>query len=160
MFKAIKAFWTGDKPADRSLLPPPPEGEDGSAPKASRADFILISVIGMEPTARDQMLDWMVEDCNAKGKTPVFITDDLDLTPWIERRLLIEHLPSLERQANLAPDLGWDLYLNRRLDQIKRKWRSADIADLGQKLDEIKKLGSGDKIPAQPAAVEPIERQG
>jgi hypothetical protein len=142
-------------------FPPPPASDDGMLPRASPHDVLLISVIGMAPAARDQMVDWMVEDCAAKGKTPVFITDDLDLAPWFERRLLVEHLPSLERQASLAPDLDWDLYLNRRLAQFKRKWRTADIVDLGQKLGEIGRLGPSDLNPSTPGpAAEPIERQG
>ncbi len=130
------------------------------APETSQPDFILISVIGMDPSARDRMLDWMVEDCAAKGKTPVFITDDLDLSPWIERRLLIEHLPSIERQIDLAPDLDWDLYLNRRLAQLKRKWRVANIADLGQKLATIRGLGKTSVTLARNPPVTPLERRG
>ena len=141
-------------------FPMPIDGDDGMLPRASQPDFLLISVIGMAPEARDAMLEWMVEDCAAKGKTPVFITDDLDLSPWIERQLLVEHLPSIERQANLAPDLDWDLYLNRRLLQLKMKWRSADIADLGQQLHRISLLGTNHQAPARDAPVEPIKKQG
>ncbi|MGI9492909.1 MAG: hypothetical protein ACR2QF_10975 [Geminicoccaceae bacterium] len=141
-------------------FPMPPESEDGMLPRASQPDFLLISVIGMAPEARDPMLDWMVEDCAAKGKTPVFITDDLDLSPWIERQLLVEHLPSIEKQAAVAPDLDWDLYLNRRLLQLKLKWRSADIADLGQQLQRISSLGPADHGSARDATVEAVEQQG
>ncbi len=138
----------------------PIDSEDGMLPRASQPDFLLISVIGMAPETRDPMLDWMVEDCAAKGKTPVFITDDLDLSPWIERQLLVEHLPSIEKQADLAPDLDWDLYLNRRLLLLKMKWRSADIADLGQQLHKISSLGQTDQIAERRAMFERIEQQG
>ncbi|MGI9450750.1 MAG: glycosyltransferase family 2 protein [Geminicoccaceae bacterium] len=158
LFERLRTKPDDDKTDDP--FPMPPESEDGMLPRASQPDFLLISVIGMAPEARDPMLDWMVEDCAAKGKTPVFITEDLDLSPWIERQLLVEHLPSIEKQANLAPDLDWDLYLNRRLLQLKLKWRSANIADLGQQLHRISSLGPADPGSARDATVEPIEQQG
>jgi len=157
LFERLRA-----KADDRRVEDPfsmPIESEDGMLPRASQPDFLLISVIGMAPDARDPMLEWMVEDCAAKGKTPVFITDDLDLSPWIERQLLVEHLPSIENQADLAPDLDWDLYLNRRLLQLKMKWRSADIADLGQQLQRITALGKAGQITKQSTMIEPIEQQ-
>lgn len=164
MLRKLKAYFDKRAAAPAHLPAEPADPDDPDDDLKSLTDppdVLLISVIGMDPAARDRMLDWMVEDCAAKGKTPVFITDDLDLSPWIERQLLIEHLPSIERQASLAPDLDWDLYLNRRLSQLKRKWRAAGIADLGQKLDQISRLGpSGAKNPPTSPAAAPIERQG
>ena len=100
-------------------------------------DAVLISVIGMAEAERDRMLDWMPADCAANAKLPVFVTDDLDLHPWLSRELLVEHLPSMARQKALAPDLDWDLYLKRRLDFLKRKWRVDHIMDLGKSLDRL-----------------------
>lgn len=159
--RAMKALWPGGRPLG-TLTPPPisPENSTQNLPDGGKVNVMLISVIGMEATARDQMLDWMVEDCQAQGKTPVFIIDSLDLTPWIERRLLIEHLPSLTHQTGLAPDLDWDLYLKRRLLQIKRKWRSGEIADLGGKLGEIDKIVQGQTTRGDDLATKPIGRRG
>ena len=158
LFERLRTKSDDDKAEDP--FPMPLDSDNGMLPRASQPDFLLISVMGMAPETRDQMLEWIVEDCAAKGKTPVFITDDLDLSPWIERQLLVEHLPSIEKQASLAPDLDWDLYLNRRLLQLKMKWRSADIADLSQQLDRISSLGPANQEAAGGAAVEPIEQQG
>ena len=98
---------------------------------------ILISVIGLSAAERDHMLDWMIEDCQTSGKVPVFVTDDLDLHPWLTRELMVEHLPSMERQGKIAPDLDWDLYLKRRLDFLRRKWRVDRVVDLGQALNGL-----------------------
>lgn len=161
--QSLKTFFTGEDAETKQTAPASSEQDGNEGPLTSenlRGKFILISVIGMKETARDQMLDWMVDDCRAKGKTPVFITDNLDLSPWIERQLLVEHLPSLERQTRLAPDLDWDLYLNRRLTQIMRKWQTADITDLGQKLDRIRQLLPARQMEKQDDIVEPIGHRG
>ena len=114
----------------------PATAEDkSSGPK--RPVVMLISVIGLGEAERDTMLDWMVDDCAASGKVPVFIVDDLDLTPWLSRDLVVEHLPSMGRQRKMAPDLDWDLYLKRRLDFLKRKWSVEHIVDLGRSLDQL-----------------------
>lgn len=158
--RILKALWLSGKPSSTSEPPMPLSNDETISPKTSQTNIVLISVIGMENAARDQMLDWMVEDCKASGKIPVFITDDLDLTPWIERQLLIEHLPSLAQQTNLAPDLDWDLYVKRRLSQIKRKWQTGDITDLGGKLGEVDKPGRNQAMAEDDVAAQPIGRRG
>jgi len=100
-------------------------------------DVLLISVIGVDASERDRMLDWMIEDCETSGKLPIFMTDDLDLHPWLSRGLMVEHLPSMSRQEKTAPDLDWDLYLQRRLAFLKRKWQVDHIVDLGRSLNRL-----------------------
>lgn len=119
-------------------------GDEKAVIEPESPDVMLISVIGLEASKRERMLDWMIEDCSKNGKVPVFLTDDLDLSPWLKRELVVEHLPSMERQSTMAPDLDWDLYLKRRLDFLKRKWRVGHIVDLGQSLDQ---LGQADRSP-------------
>jgi hypothetical protein len=128
-----------------------PEVGKNETSNPKRPAVMLISIIGLGEAERDNMLDWMVEDCAASGKVPVFIVDDLDLAPWLSRELVVEHLPSMKRQRKVAPDLDWDLYLKRRLDFLKRKWSVEHIVDLGRSLDQLTGTSLGATIDVEPA---------
>ena len=105
--------------------------DDGMSPSFRQHRHMLISLIGLPRVQVDKLLEGLVEDCQADGKVPVFIVDEVDLAVDLGQRQLVEHLPCRRNRDAFAPDLDWDLYLDRRLRQIKEKWRCARIVALG-----------------------------
>ncbi len=115
----------------------PITSDDGMLQSVRRRRHVLISVIGLPRAQLDRILDGLIEDCAAEGKTPVLITDEADLAVTLSQRLLVEHLPSARSRDAFAPDLDWDLYLARRLRQIQEKWRCGRVVAMGLPLDAV-----------------------
>ncbi len=133
LFEDLKAAALGEKGGDPAAvgIERPITSEDGMLPRMRQRRHVLISLIGLPRAQIDRLLDGLVEDCRADGKTPIFIVDEADLAVSLSKTQLVEHLPSARNRDAFAPDLDWDLYLERRLRQIKEKWRSAHVVALG-----------------------------
>ena len=139
LFEDLKAeaLDRGDRDAAAIGIERPLAGDDGMLQGLVRHRHVLISVIGLPRAQLDRILDGLIEDCAAEGKTPVLITDEVDLAVTLSQRLLVEHLPSARSRDAFAHDLDWDLYLARRLRQIQEKWRAGRVVALGLPPDAV-----------------------
>lgn len=130
----------------------PLEHDDGMLPSFRPDRHLLISVIGLPRPQIDRIMEGLAEECAAEGKIPVLLVDDIDLAVSLSQTYLIEHVPGVGSRDALAPDLDWDLYIDRRLRQIKEKWASGHIVSLGLPL-EVLVGGAGASVP--PASGKP-----
>ena len=92
---------------------------------------MAVLVYGMGRTELPRVLDLVERDCDRRGITPLFLTDCDGLDLFRARRQIFEYLPPLEARARFAPDLHWELYLQRRLALIRRKWRPVRVVAFG-----------------------------
>lgn len=111
--------------------PLPLDGPPGMLPTAAAPRYRLISVIGVPEGLLEELLDMAVEESRRLERTPVFLTDRLDLRPFAVRKLVVEHLPSSTSRRRHAANLEWPLYVSRRLAMLQAKWRSGRIIALG-----------------------------
>ncbi|MGI9437046.1 MAG: glycosyltransferase [Geminicoccaceae bacterium] len=144
LFEDLKAAALRQQGGDSSAagIGRPITSDDGMLPSFRQHRHLLISLIGLPRPQLDRILDGLVEDCVADGKSPVFITDEADLAVTLSQKHLVEHLPSPRSRDAFAPDLDWDLYLDRRLRQIREKWHAHHVVALGLPIDAIIKRSS------------------
>lgn len=139
LFEELKAKALGKEGWDPTAIgiDRPIASQDGMLPSIRSPQYTLISLIGLPRAQLDRLLDNLVEDCAANGRTPVFVTDEVDLAVSLSQTQLVEHIPSAGSRDAFAPDLDWDLYIERRLKQIQEKWRAAHVIALGLPLDAV-----------------------
>lgn len=67
------------------------------------------------------------------GLVPLILTDMDNFELLASHRYAFEHFPSA-RSRDLAPaGLAWDVYLQRRLDLLQRKWQPVAVIPFGEK---------------------------
>lgn len=139
LFEDLKAAALKEKNGDSAAvgIERPIVSNDGMLPSFRQHRHMLISLIGLPRAQTDHLLDGLVEDCRAEGRTPVFIVDESDLAVSLGQRHLVEHLPCARSRDAFSPGLDWDLYLDRRIRQIKEKWHCAHIVTLGLSMESF-----------------------
>ena len=114
-------------------LPAPARGEalqpfikDGHA-----QPLIAAILLGLGRDELPVVLGLIERYCRDRQLTPVLLTDHDGLELFRSRRMLFEYLPAAALRDRVAPAMEWDLYLQRRLALIRRKWQPARIIAFG-----------------------------
>jgi hypothetical protein len=126
--------------------PLPEPGPPGMLPQEPEPRYRLISMIGVPEGLLPGLLDMAIAEARRLDRIPVFITDRLDLRPYRDRQMMVEHLPSQASRRRLAPDLDWPMHIARRLAMLQAKWRSGRIIAMGLPVDALvgkKRLDAG-----------------
>jgi hypothetical protein len=103
---------------------------------------IAVVTFGLEPEQRTGVLDIALRFSSERGVVPLVLTDDDDFEPLRSRSMLFEYLPSASVREGFAPALEWDLYLQRRLALIRRKWRPVRVIAFGGPAADLVRLWS------------------
>ena len=86
---------------------------------------------------------------------PLLLTDNDAFEVLRENSIIFEYLPPAEDRQHFDRGLSWDLYVQRRLAIIRKKWQPARVIALGQVAAETLSLWQQspfEEIPL-PAAV-------
>jgi hypothetical protein len=99
--------------------------------------LITAIVLGLGRDELPVVLEVVERYCRERQLTPVLLTDHDGLELFRGKRMLFEYLPPAVVRDRFAPGMDWDLYLQRRLALIRRKWRPARIIAFGPAAAEI-----------------------
>lgn len=100
--------------------------------KEGRPRPVLCVVLSALPHERaGATLDLIERQAAGRGMVPLVLTDDDDFLPFRGRRVIAEYLPSKAKLEAAAPGRPAELYLQRRLALLRRKWQPARIVALG-----------------------------
>ena len=146
------------RPALRGERPP---AQDPSGPLVPFAEagqgrrVIVVVAVGLEPEQRASVLDLALRLSAEHGVVPLVLTDDDDFAPLRRRGMLFEYFPPGSVREALAPALEWELYLQRRLALIRRKWRPMRVVAFGGPAADLVRLWSDSPFEETPFAALP-----
>jgi hypothetical protein len=114
-------------------LPAPARGEalQPFIKQGHAQPLIAAVVLGLGRDELPVVLGLIERYCRDRQLTPVLLTDHDGLELFRCRRMLFEYLPSAALRERVAPGMDWDLYQQRRLALIRRKWQPARIIAFG-----------------------------
>ena len=112
-----------------------PFAQDGK----QRAVMAVVAC-GLAPEERAGVLDVVARQGAGGDVVPLVLTDDDDFLPLRSRALLFEYLPPPSVRERFAPALEWELYLQRRLALIRRKWRPVRVIAFGRASADLVQL--------------------
>jgi hypothetical protein len=112
-----------------------PFAQDGKQPAV-----VAVVACGLAPEERAGVLDVVARHGAAGDVVPLVLTDDDDFEPLRSRAMLFEYLPSPSVRERFAPALEWELYLQRRLALIRRKWRPVRVIAFGRASADLVQL--------------------
>lgn len=126
--------------ARRPGVPAPPSStEDAGMPAlvpwmrdGPGSPILCVVLAGLQAGGRERALELVERQCRQRGMTPLIITDDDDFLPFRGRRMVVEYLPARAALEAAAPGRPAEVYLQRRLALLRRKWRPARIIALGE----------------------------
>ncbi len=98
------------------------------APKA----VLIVILFGLDDEEIRKFLGPLRRDCAASNMMPLILTDNDSFELLREHRLIFEYLPPVEDRDRFDRRLNWDLYMQRRLAIIRRKWQPTRVIALGQ----------------------------
>ncbi len=68
---------------------------------------------------------------------PILVTDCMDFRLFRDARVIFEYLPGPAAQQRHAPELAWDVYVDRRLERLRHKWAPVRIVAIGRVAREM-----------------------
>jgi hypothetical protein len=130
---------SGRSPEPPRRLPPPtlPAGEepplvpfsrDGAPPRP----VLLAAVQGLVPAELERLVAAVQARTAAAGVHVVFVTDCAELALFRRRGALVEYLPPAPDLERLTAADEVEIYLARRLDLLRRKWRPVRVVAYGE----------------------------
>jgi hypothetical protein len=117
------------------------------------APLLAAAVFGLDAIEIERLLPVIEQQCRRHGMRPLILTDCDAFQLLRARRLVFEYLPPPGAQHRFAPGLSWDIYLQRRLAVIRRKWQPVRIVAFGGRAMAVLQLWRNspfepDEIPA------------
>jgi hypothetical protein len=101
---------------------------------------VAVVAFGLTSEQRVAVLDMVARHSAERNVVPLILTDDDDFAPLRSRRMVFEYFPPPSVREALAPALEWELYLQRRLSLVRRKWQPVRIIPFGQTAAHIARL--------------------
>jgi hypothetical protein len=117
--------------ATPSLVPAPAASLQPFIKDGEARPLIVAIVLGLGRDELPVVLKMVERYCRDRKLLPVLLTDHDGLDLFRSRRMLFEYLPPPAVRDRFAPGLDWDLYVQRRLALIRRKWQPARIIAFG-----------------------------
>jgi hypothetical protein len=133
-------------PATRPALLPAPTRAEALQPfiKDGHAQPLIAAILlGLGRDELPVVLGLIERYCRDRQLTPVLLTDHDGLELFRCRRMLFEYLPPAALRDRVAPAMDWDLYLQRRLALIRRKWQPARIIAFGPAAAQVARTWRG-----------------
>lgn len=93
--------------------------------------IVAVLLFGLTKNEVEQLLPMIERDCSAKRMVPLCLIDIDAFELLRSRGLIFEYLPSADDQDRFDPTLNWDLYTQRRLALIRRKWNPVRLIAFG-----------------------------
>ncbi|NJO36290.1 MAG: hypothetical protein HC871_00175 [Rhizobiales bacterium] len=90
-----------------------------------------VILLGLGQEDIERLLPIIERDCSSKKMKPLCLVD-LDAFELLRTRgLIFEYLPPMEERDRFDRSLHWDLYLQRRLAIVRRKWNPVRVVAFG-----------------------------
>jgi hypothetical protein len=110
---------------------PPPRKQAAILPATEEPRLIVLASVLELPGIRRKRAIAATLASMTRGENVVFVTDDLDFSPFVKQRLNYEYLPPIAQQALHAHHGPWDQYLVKRLRILVDKWAPVRILSPG-----------------------------
>lgn len=94
--------------------------------------IVIVVALGLDQNEVARLLQIVETDCSSRGLTPLFLVDIDSFEVFRERGLFFEYLPPIDDRTRFDPSVHWNLYLQRRLAIIRRKWEPVRIVSFGE----------------------------
>ena len=101
---------------------------------------VLLFGLGQEEIRR--LLPIIERDCVSRAMRPLCLIDTDAFELLRTRGLIFEYLPPADDRERFDASLHWDLYVQRRLAVIRRKWDPVRIVSFGVAASEVLALWS------------------
>ncbi|MGI9487314.1 MAG: hypothetical protein ACR2RF_15845 [Geminicoccaceae bacterium] len=92
---------------------------------------VAVLLFGLPRNEIEQLLPTIQRDCSAKRMVPLCLIDMDAFELMRERGLIFEYLPCADDRDRFDSALNWDLYIQRRLALIRRKWAPVRLIAFG-----------------------------
>ncbi|MGI9508024.1 MAG: hypothetical protein ACR2QJ_01585 [Geminicoccaceae bacterium] len=96
-----------------------------------RQMIIVVLLLGMDKLEIQRLSQIVEHDCASKGMMPLFVVDTDAFELLRQHRLIFEYLPPAGDRERFDSSLNWNLYIQRRLALIRRKWDPVRIVAFG-----------------------------
>jgi hypothetical protein len=120
----------------------------GKTPIGSRigdgADKQVVGVllVGLVQDEIESLLPSIERDCASKGLRPLLVVDIDAFEIFRAHDLPFEYIPPAAQREQFDSSLNWDLYLQRRLSIIRKKWDPIKLVAFGDRATATLKLWS------------------
>lgn len=95
------------------------------------ARTLLVSLLGVAPTALDDILDRTAGQFGDSFRL-VYLTDSEDFSPYLRRGAIFEYLPGRLQRRLHADRLNWAAYLDERWRFLITKWQPVQVVVFGE----------------------------
>ena len=120
----------------KAKFPPLMPHEKTSSPKPILA-VVVLEMSGAEIEAAMPMIN---KTCETRKLSPLLLVDSDDFGKLRKSNFIFEYLPPKEDRERFGPDLNWDLYFQRRLADIRRKWNPVKVISFGRAGSDLVEL--------------------
>lgn len=111
---------------------------------------VVALMFGLDRDAVKKLLPLVQRDCASRGLTPLYLVDTDAFELFRERGLIFEYLPPADDQTGFDASLQWDLYVQRRLALIRKKWSPSRIISFGETATKTLSLWSSSPFEDTP----------
>ena len=108
--------------------------------KVSPQSVLAVVAFGMDENELRSLLPVIERDSAEANMMPLILTDNDAFEILRERSMIFEYLPPAEDRQRFSRKLNWDLYIQRRLSIIRKKWQPARVVALGQVASQTLRL--------------------
>lgn len=147
-FGTFVAQWRGPKKSDAINPQTAKSDGHGHTPLIARLgdgidkQVVGVLLFGLEMDEIERLLPIVERDCSSRGVRPLFLIDIDAFELFRVRGLPFEYLPSADQRHQFDSSLNWDLYLQRRLAIIRKKWDPVRLVAFGVSATETLRLWS------------------
>jgi hypothetical protein len=112
---------------------------------------ILCAVVaGLPSAAIEGVLETVARQCQARRMIPMLLTSDDAFEIFRGQRMVVEFLPAAATLQAALPDRPAELYLQRRLALIRRKWQPQRVVAFGPAAAELVALWQASPFEDEP----------
>ncbi len=107
-----------------------------------KQQVVAVLLFGLSRSEIEQLFPTIQRDCSAKRMTPLCLIDMDGFELLRSRDLIFESLPPADDRNRFDSTLNWNLYIQRRLTLIRKKWNPIRLVAFGAPATEILTLWS------------------
>lgn len=112
--------------------------------------IVGVLLFGLEKDDIERLLPIIERDCTSRGMRPLILTDNDAFEVFRARGMPFEYLPTEDERGRFDASLNWDLYVQRRLAIVRKKWDPVRLIAFGALASETLKLWSGSPFEEAP----------
>ncbi len=125
------------KPSNAKFPPLVPHEKTGA-----REPMLAVVVLGMSGDDIEAAMPMIDKTCKKQKLSPLLLVDNDDFGRLRKSGIIFEYLPPEEDRERFGPSLNWDLYFQRRLADIRRKWNPVKVISFGRASSDLIELWS------------------